>query len=182
MKVRAFVDANVLFAGSAFPRWPYQVLRHAAAGDFRLVLSPLVIQQARRNLQKRFPEYVDRFEAFMQSVDYEIVPDPTQEEVEVSKDIIRDFSDVPVALSAISAEVEYMVSEDKDFTIQDETTAELRRHLRIMQSGTFLREVMGWTSQQLESIRHLKWSDILEKEGRIQKQRVETQEDSNKEV
>src|SRR3972149_5591476 len=108
MKVRAFVDANVLFAGSAFPRWPYQVLRHAAAGDFRLVLSPLVIQQARRNLQKRFPEYVDRFEAFMQSVDYEIVPDPTQEEVEVSKDIIRDFSDVPVALSAISAEVEYM--------------------------------------------------------------------------
>jgi predicted nucleic acid-binding protein len=161
-KVRAFVDANVLFAGSAFPRWPYEVLRHAAAGDFQLVLSPLVIKQARRNLQKRFPEYIDRFEAFIQSVDYEIVGDPTQDEVEANKSIIRDLSDVPVALSAISAKVEYMVSEDKDFTARDETTAELRRHLNIMLSGTFLREVMGWTSERLESIRHRKWSDIPE--------------------
>ena len=52
-KVRAFIDANVLFAGIAFPRWPYEVLRHAAAGDFQLVLSPLVIKQAQRNLQIR---------------------------------------------------------------------------------------------------------------------------------
>ncbi|MCI0613268.1 type II toxin-antitoxin system VapC family toxin [bacterium] len=166
-KVRAFVDANVLFAGAAFPRWPYEVLRHAAAGDFRLVLSPLVIKQARRNLEKRFSEYIDRFEAFVQSIDYELVADPTLEEVEANKNIIRDFSDVPVALSAISAKVEYMVSEDKDFTTQDETTAELRRHFKIMLSGTFLREVMGWTSEQLESVRHRKWSDISEKEDRV---------------
>jgi len=28
-KVRVFIDANVLFAGIAFPRWPHEVLRHA---------------------------------------------------------------------------------------------------------------------------------------------------------
>lgn len=137
------------------------MLRYAVVGDFRLVLSPFVIQQTRRNLQKRFPEYVDRFEAFIRSVDYESVSDPTQEEVEVNRNIIRDFSDVPVALSALSAKVEYRVSDDKDFTTQDETTAELRCHLTIMQSGTFLREVMGWSSGQLESIRHLKWSEVV---------------------
>ena len=172
-RARTFVDANVLFAGIAFPRWPHEVLRHASAGDFRLVLSPLAIKQARRNLQKRFPEYVDRFEAFIHSVNYELVSDPTPEEVEANKDIIRDLSDVPIALSAISARVEYLVSEDKDFTTQDETTLELRRHLKIMLSGTFLREVMGWTSEQLESIRHRKWSDISEKEGRVQGQSSE---------
>ena len=167
-KARAFIDATVLFAGSAFPRWPYEVLRHASTGDFRLVLSPLVIKQARRNLQKRFPEYLDRFETFIQSVDYELTSDPTLSEVAVNRNLIRDFSDVPVALSAISAKVDYLVSEDKDFTTQDETTVELRRHMKIMLSGTFLREVMGWTSEQLESIRHRKWSDIIELESRAQ--------------
>jgi hypothetical protein len=100
---------------------------------------------------------------------------------DANKNLIRDFSDVPVALSAISAKVDYLVSEDKDFTTQDETTAELRRHLKVMLSGTFLREVMGWTSEQLESIRHRKWSDILEKESRVQAQASETQESSGNE-
>jgi hypothetical protein len=71
-------------------------------------------------------------------------------------------SDVPVALAAIKAKVDYLISEDKDFTVQDETTAELRRHVRPLLSGTFLREVMGWTSEQLEIVRRRKWSDMPE--------------------
>lgn len=167
-KVRAFIDANVLFAGIAFPRWPYEVLRHAPVGDFQLVLSSLFIEQARRNLQKRFPDHVDRFDAFIQSINYELVSNPPPEDVEANKNLVRDLSDVPIALSAISAKVDYLVSEDKDFTTQDETTAELRRHLKIMLSGTFLQKVMGWTSEQLESVRHRKWSDISDKNIRIQ--------------
>lgn len=166
-KKRVFVDATALFAGTAFPRWPREVLRHSAAGDFQLVLCPLVIKQAKRNLQRRFPEYVDRFEFYLQSVEYELVPDPTQEEIDTNKNLIRDLSDVPVALSVISAKVDYLVSDDKDFTTQDETTAELRRHVKVMLSGTFLREVMGWSSEQLEAIRHRKWSDVPEKEKQI---------------
>jgi predicted nucleic acid-binding protein len=137
-------------------------LRHAVAGDFQLVLCPLVIKQARRNLQKRFPEYVDRFDEFLQTVDYELVPDPTPEDIEANQHLVRDWSDVAVALAAIAAKVDYLVSEDKDLTVQDETTAELRRHAKVMVSGAFLREVMGWTGEQLEAIRYRKWSDIAE--------------------
>ena len=50
-------------------------------------------------------------------------------------------------LLSITAKVDYLVSEDKDLTTQDETTAELRRHLKVLLSGTFLREVMGWSSE-----------------------------------
>jgi len=163
-KPRVLTDANVLFAGSAFPRWPYAVLRHAAAGDFQLVLCPLVIDQARLHLQKRFPEHIARFEAFLRKANYELVPDPTPEEVAANRHLIRDLSDIAIALAAIVASVDYVVSEDKDFTAQDESTAELRRHLKAMLSGTFLREVMGWTSDELEAIRHRKWSDMPEGE------------------
>jgi hypothetical protein len=73
---------------------------------------------------------------------------------------MRDVTDVPIALAAIRAGVDVLVSEDKDFTIQNETTAELHRHLTVMLSGTFLRQVMGWTSEELEAIRHRTWADL----------------------
>jgi len=46
--VRAMTDANILFSGVAFPRWPREVLRHAVKGDYQLVLCPIVIEEARR--------------------------------------------------------------------------------------------------------------------------------------
>ena len=48
------LDANVLIAGTIWPRWPYEVLQHARQGDFQLVLSPLLIDQARRRLEAPF--------------------------------------------------------------------------------------------------------------------------------
>jgi predicted dehydrogenase len=37
---KVMVDATVLIAGSAFPRWPHEVLRHALKGDFTLAYQP----------------------------------------------------------------------------------------------------------------------------------------------
>ena len=62
---RVAVDANVLIAGMAFSRWPYEVLQHALKGDYSLVLSPTVIREARRRIQMRFPDYVQEFEEFL---------------------------------------------------------------------------------------------------------------------
>lgn len=169
-RVRAMADANVLFAGTVFPRWPREVLRHAAAGDFQLVLSPLIIHQARRNIEEQFPEYLDRFDEFLQAIDYEFVPDPRPEEIVANQNLVRDLSDVAVALAAIASKADYLVTTDKDFAAQDETTAELRRRLQVLQPGTFLRQVMGWTSEQLEAIRHRKWSDIPEKEAGVSRE------------
>ena len=124
------------------------------------MLSPLVIQQAQRHLQQRFPAHTARFEKFLQGVDYELAADPTPEEVDAHLNLVRDLSDVPVALSAMAAHVDYVVSEDKDLTADDETTAELRRHLKVMLSGTFLREVKDWTHEELEIVRRRTWAEM----------------------
>jgi predicted nucleic acid-binding protein len=161
-KARVFIDANVLLSGNAFPRWSFEVLQHATEGDFRLVLCPLVIHQARKHLQRLFPKSLPRFEKFLRETEHELVPDPTPEAIDANQKLVRDLSDVAIALAAIGAGVDYILSEDKDLTTQDETTAELRRHLKVLLSGTFLREVMGWTSEELETIRHRQWSDMPE--------------------
>lgn len=159
-ELRVMVDANILIAGSVWPRCPYEVLQHALRGDFRLVLSEYVLHQARTHIHKRFPQQADLFDQFLQSCDFELVPDPSQEEVEKDIDLVRDPSDVPVALAAIHAKVNYLVSEDKDLTVQDKSTARLRQELNVLLSGTFLRQVMGWTGENLEKIRNRTWRDL----------------------
>jgi predicted nucleic acid-binding protein len=76
--------------------------------------------------------------------------------------LIRDPKDVHVALAAINAKVDYLITRDKDFTDLDENTADLHQQLAIILPGTFLRECMGWTSASLESIATRKWSAIEE--------------------
>jgi predicted nucleic acid-binding protein len=159
-KLRVMVDANILIAGSVWPRWPYEVLQHGLKGDFQLVLSDYVLQQARMHIRRIFTNHEDQFDTFLQSCEYELVDDPTQEQVDENLDLVRDPSDVPVALAAIHAGVDFLVSEDKDLTVQDETTTRLRQELNVLISGTFLREVMGWNSEDLENARHRIWRDI----------------------
>jgi len=151
-----FVDATVLFAGIGWPRWSYQVLRHAAQGDFELVLIPLVIEQARRNLQAKLPAFVDSFDAWLSHIPCEIAPDPKPEAVAAHLDLVRDVEDVPLAVAVLEAHVDYLVSEDKDLT-EESATRELRKHVTIMRPVIFLREVMGWSSQDLEDIRKRNW-------------------------
>jgi predicted nucleic acid-binding protein len=70
---------------------------------------------------------------------------------------VRSLKDVPIALSAIRAKVSYFVTNDKDLT-EDEG---LKAKLSILLPAVFLRDVMGWTSEQLEAIRYRQWSDVV---------------------
>jgi len=163
-ELRVLLDANVLIAGIVWPRWPHEVLRHAIKKDFRLVLSRFVIGQARRRIANRFPNYLDQFEHFLETIEYELISDPRKEEIARNENLVRDPTDIPLALAAINARVDYLVSEDKDLTDPGETTEQLHKQLSVLISGTFLREVMGWTNEELEKVRGRTWKD-MEKYG-----------------
>jgi hypothetical protein len=85
-------------------------------------------------------------------LDHELVSDPSPEQVTAHADLVRDAKDVPIALAAIQAGVDYLVSTDHDFTDIDETTVELRHHLTPMRVGAFPHEVMGWSGEDLLAI------------------------------
>lgn len=159
-KLRVMVDANVLLSGLIWPRWPYEVLQHGLQGDFQLVLSEYVISEARRRIRERFPDYLEEFEAFLRLAEWELIEDPTKKELAEHSGLMRDPADIPVALAAINAQVDCLVTRDRDFTDRDESTEELHRCLNILLPGTFLREHMGWTSEELEATRHRNWKDL----------------------
>ena len=158
--LRVMADTNILVAGILFPRWFHEFLRHALQGDFQLVLSPQVIREARARMARGTIAQQQALEQFLADCDYEEVPDPSPEEVECNLHLVRDPKDVPIALAAINAEVDYLVTNDKDLTAQDKTTATLRQKIQPMIVGQFLSEIMGWESEDLERIRKRNWSDL----------------------
>lgn len=163
MTLRVAVDANILIAGFGWPRWPYAVLRHAEQGDFTLVLSPLVIAEARRRIQIHLPTALDDFELYLASVGYEEAPVPTQDEIAANLDLVRQAKDVPIALSVRYAHVDYFVTYDRDFTDPGPTTEKIRQAIPgIVLPPVFLRDVMGWSSEALEAIRRRGWEDMEE--------------------
>ncbi len=156
------LDTGVLLAGTVWPRFSYEVLQHALAGDFDLVLCPMILGEARRKFREKFPSFAADFEELLDEIPCEEVADPTPAEVQENSDLMRDITDVPIALAAIKAAVDHFVSEDKDFTAAHKTTAKLHRRLHVLLPGTFLRKVMRWTGEDLEMIRRRTWVDLAE--------------------
>jgi len=69
--------------------------------------------------------------------DYEAIAAPSRQEVEKNTGLVRDPKDIPFALAAINAWVDYLVTNDKDLTTQDETTAALRDKIQPVIVGRF---------------------------------------------
>jgi predicted nucleic acid-binding protein len=161
MPIRVAIDANVLITGIVWPRWQYEILQHALREEFVLVLSPIVIAEARNRIVTTFPQFRAEFEFLMANLRYESAPVPTREEVSANHTLVRQLKDVPIALSIMAARVDYFVTYDRDFTDSSETTRAVQEAIPgIVLPPLFLRDILGWSSDDLEAIRTREWSDM----------------------
>lgn len=111
-----------------------------------------------------FPPQLERFERFLGTGVIAVVDDPSESAVRMHLELVQDEDDVPVALAAIEAGAEYLVSTDPDLTVVDTSTEELRRWIIPLRPGDFLKEVLGWTSTELSRIETRTW-EALEAAG-----------------
>jgi predicted nucleic acid-binding protein len=140
--------------------FPLRNPAHLARGDIKLVISPTVLEEVRECLAQKFPQHLGDFEAFLSMIDYELVSDPTPEEEKANIDLVRDPKDVYIVLAAVKAKVDHLVSAHADLTDVDETTEKLRQLIQPLKIGSFLSEVMGWSSEELERIGKRKWIEL----------------------
>ncbi len=157
---RVLIDANVLVAGTIWPRWPYEVVQHAVKGHYRLVLTARIIQEAAETIAQIEPDFLDIFIETLHMSDYEEMPTPSDAELSARINLIRDPKDVHVALAAMNARVDCLVTNDKDLTERYEANQALHDRVEVVLPPVFLRDYMGWSSQQLEQIRARNWLDI----------------------
>jgi len=105
--IRVFLDASVVFAAACSATGASRdIIRRGIRGQIELVVSKLVLEEARRNLEAKAPEAVSSLEIFLQSAMFEIVQ-PSGEEIRRAT-LYTAHKDAPVVAAAQKAEVDYL--------------------------------------------------------------------------
>jgi predicted nucleic acid-binding protein len=110
--MRVFLDTSVIFS-AAFSATgaSREIIRQAIRGRMRLITSPLVLEEARRNLQTKAPEVLFELQTLYEAVGFEIVR-PTKREIKgaMQHTVLKD---APIIAAAKRAKVDFLVSLDR---------------------------------------------------------------------
>lgn len=158
-KLLVVLDANTLMRGVIHPRFAFEIMNHAFKGDFNLVLLPYTIEEAVRNISKKFPDRLPSLEEFLLNCPYNLLENPTIKEIEKNKGLVRHDPDLPLAVASIKAKVNYLVSNDDDFIGTDVSTKAIQAKVNCISAGNFLKKIMGWSSVELSDIQNRKWGE-----------------------
>jgi len=108
---RVFLDANVLFSAAYKPDSAQGLLMEfAAAGLIQAMTSPYALDEARRNLSRKFPSAIPKF--VQQSVQLREVSEPDAESLAWARQLVVE-KDAPILASAARAAVDWLVTGDR---------------------------------------------------------------------
>ncbi|HWP43604.1 MAG TPA: PIN domain-containing protein [Blastocatellia bacterium] len=141
--IRVFVDSNVLIEG-LFAPWSASraILILARAGVFRLLLSPYVeaeVERALLNRLSREPEegsrLIEDYDLALRLLAPERTPRITREEFNAHRALIRHQNDVPVLVTAIRSQPDWLVTSNTEHFTSE---VAVRTGLRIVTPQEFL--------------------------------------------
>jgi predicted nucleic acid-binding protein len=140
-----FLDSSALFAGVILPDGAARVLPLLAEAEMVTVtVSEQVVAETERAVARKAPQALAYYREALRSTGLRIVHDPSPEEVEAHRHIIAHQADVPIVLSAMRADVDYLVTLDRQHFIDDPGVA-AQSGLRIGASE----DALAWLREQL---------------------------------
>jgi predicted nucleic acid-binding protein len=109
---RIFFDASVLFAAAVSATGASRALVILAElGLLRPVVCPQIFDEVERNLQAKAPAALPHFQRLRVALNWEVVDDPTPEQVQDYIDVIV-AKDAPILAAAIEAQPQRLVTLD----------------------------------------------------------------------
>ena len=127
--MRILVDTNILFSALLFPHSkPAQALLYAV-DHHEIVLCDRNITELRDILKRKAPKYLPDAEVLIAELPYELIP-----AVDHAEKLIRDAKDQPILNAAIVADVDAILTGDKDFLSLE------MEHPRCLTAAQFLEE------------------------------------------
>lgn len=133
---RLFLDASVLFAAALSERGGARALMDLGyAGQVELVVSDLVLEEARRNLAAKAPLAIPAFETFLRSAPFVVVDATRAQALAMAQHTVA--KDAPVVAAAKRARAQCLVSLDKKHLV-GKPALEKAAGLRILTPGSAL--------------------------------------------
>jgi len=112
--LKVLIDSNILVSALFYPNSiPSQVLYHVA-DNHELVLCDDNISELRRIAKEKFSHIQADIDLFFAELTYELIP-----AIESPEKIMRDPKDLPILNAAIIANVDIIITGDKDFLVLD---------------------------------------------------------------
>ena len=110
--IQVFVDASVLLAAAySATEASREIIQSAIRGEIGLMISHLILEEVKRNLQDQVPGAIADLDSFRDAVEFELVQ-PTKSEVETAMQYCA-AKDAPIVAAAKTANVDYLVSLDR---------------------------------------------------------------------
>ena len=112
--MRIMLDTNVLISAILFRSENLSRLIEKVVEDYTLVLSTYVVDELKSVVDRKFPSKMIAIEKFLTALSYELVYSP-ENYVNTPLFEIRDDKDYMVLHTAIIADVDILITGDKDF-------------------------------------------------------------------
>lgn len=116
--MRIMLDTNVLVSAILFRSENLSRLIEKVAEDYTLVLSTYVVEELKSVVERKFPSKMKAIEKFLTALSYELEYSPESYDGTPLFEI-RDEKDYMVLHTAILADVDILITGDKDFADVD---------------------------------------------------------------
>jgi len=108
------LDTNILVSAALFPSDAMTAFLERVARNHRIVLCSYCLDELSDVVRRKFPKKRRQIEVFLQKLPFTLVHTPEVDLVELQVPI-RDEADYPVLMSAILANVDMLITGDRDF-------------------------------------------------------------------
>lgn len=114
--MKILVDTNILISAALFPNSiPFKAYVKAVSFPHHAVVCEQNIDEMKRVFYRKFPARIEALDRFLAAalLVLDVVPVPDEEDSK--EDLIRDCLDRPIPRAAIQADVDILLTGDKDF-------------------------------------------------------------------
>ena len=128
--MRVMLDTNILVSAIVFESKPMLEIVQRLASRYSMVLCSYSLTELRRVFTSKFPKYISDLEYFLLETLFELVLTPQVVPYDFPFDI-RDKDDENILYSAILADVDVLITGDKDLLVlaDDVERPEILSHL-----------------------------------------------------
>lgn len=114
--MRILIDSNILISAALNAKsTPYQAFLKAVTYPNKAVICEQNIEELKRIFHYKFPEKIDLLEQFLTLALLVIDVIPTPNNTVKIEELIRDSADRPIIRAAVMADVDIIITGDKDF-------------------------------------------------------------------
>jgi predicted nucleic acid-binding protein len=147
-KVNLFLDSSALFSGIVSPKGAARVLLLLTESDQIIItISEQVVTETERAIARKIPGALSDFRQAILASHPQIVRDPDPAEVKASINLVSHPADVSIILSAMKANVDFLVTHNRIHFLDDTKVAE-RTKLRIGTPG----DALSWVREQITKL------------------------------